>query len=228
MANEIRQASLLGLPTELRLKIYEYAIEIDVDCTIVSDIYHSTGSSGTQAILLPGRDFDPYRHIPLLTLPSTCRTITADLRSSLTRTVSGTCRPDRTYELDVDVENRPGQKALRSVTWRRLPCAPDQAEALVMNVKIVAGTSSWTEGGPASLVSISKPLSLLLHPNDLVEDNARSKTTANQASQYEGASIISASQSHRASWPAHLQVYITTTAYVASETLHQRRYWHTY
>jgi hypothetical protein len=146
------RASLLGLPTELRLKIYDLLLNADIDYRFIRDIYHIFDSHGTQAALLPdevSKDFQSM--LPWLNLSRCCRQIYYELRPDANKCQSSSTQCDRTYELDLDVFRGHGPLALRTATWRHIPCAPSQVTTMIINVNVGSGPGPWTDGGPASL-----------------------------------------------------------------------------
>ena len=146
------ETTLLGLPTELRLRIYDFCIHLDPLCVVLKDIQHTTSSNGTRAVLLPNPGLKLHRHVPWLNLRLTCRFIAAELESYISDAAFLKQRSNRTYELDLDVycNDRP-IKSNRLVIWRSLPCPPEKAQFLVINVAAKRGAGPWTEGGAASL-----------------------------------------------------------------------------
>lgn len=54
------------------------------------------------------------------------------------------------YSLDLHVYNDQ-KEAIRKAIWRKIPCPPQHAQVLVMNITTTRGDGPWTEGGPASL-----------------------------------------------------------------------------
>lgn len=144
-------ASLLGLPIELRLTIYDLIINSDVNYRFVEDIYHIFDSHGTQATLVPTPPADLHTVIPWLSLASSCRQISSELRSHIEDCKSRDTQRNRAYEVDLEIFRPPRQRDIRMATWRQIPCAPAQVTSIIMNVKVGSGSGPWTEGGPASL-----------------------------------------------------------------------------
>jgi hypothetical protein len=138
--------SFLGLPTELRLRIYEYVFAADINARVIENIQHSSGSNGTQALMIPNETMALQNSIPWLRLPLVCRQIYEELQSGILNR-----KRDRTYIADLEVCNDPSSKVIRSVTWKRIPCTPAEAQHLIINVVTRSGPGPWTEGGPASL-----------------------------------------------------------------------------
>jgi hypothetical protein len=151
MDSNVREASLLGLPTELRLKIYDLILQADVDCLVVDDIHHSSDSNGTQARLIPNSKAIFSSSIPWLNLLSTCHKIETELRSHV-ENASGKNTGNRTYVLELKVCNAYSSPvASRTVKWRRIPCPPNDARRLIIHVTKCCGPGPWTDGGSASL-----------------------------------------------------------------------------
>ena len=151
MSTSYPAASFLGLPTELRLRIYDFVIQLDVDYKIIKDVRHSSDSSGTQATLIPEQSTDFRSAIPWLNLPLICRHVSSELQSYVTEFPTPDNEGNRTYVMDFEVDHPPGRKATRSMTWRRLSCAPHQVRNITINVLSTSDGGPWTEGGPASL-----------------------------------------------------------------------------
>lgn len=144
--------TLPGLPTELRAKIYDYVLHMDVDCIVLKNIEHVTGSNGTQAVLIPNIRANVRSLIPWLNLQLTCKAIAVEMRSYMKGASFLNVELNRTYALDLEVyHNSVSSKHDRLVKWRSIPCPPTHAKFLVVNVLPRRGPAPWTEGGPASL-----------------------------------------------------------------------------
>ena len=165
MADAREKPSFVGLPTELRLKIYDYVIHADIDCVILKDILHTTGSNGTQAVLVPVPKQNLLCHIPWLNLLLTCNRVAWEMRSHMAESSFLNEEKNRTCVLDLDVyHDSESSKPNRHVTWRSLPCSPSDAQVLVMNVTGRGCPGPWTEGGAASLArALYQLLNHLLH-----------------------------------------------------------------
>jgi hypothetical protein len=109
--------SFLGLPTELRLRIYEYVFAADINARVIENIRHSSGSNGTQALMIPNETISLQDSIPWLRLPLVCHQIYEELQSGILNR-----KRDRTYSADLEVCNNPSSKVVRSVIWKRIPC----------------------------------------------------------------------------------------------------------
>lgn len=175
MAARNERATLLGLPTELRLRVYDYCIHTELVCVAVKDIKHTTGSNGTQAVLIPNQGLRLRRHIAWLNLELTCRFVATEIRSYMNETSFLNNKNNRTYELDLDVYcNYAPLKSVRPVVWRSLPCAPDKADIVIINVAARQGPGPWTEGGAASLArALYQLLNQLLHKGPLLAAGKR-------------------------------------------------------
>ena len=146
------RATFLGLPTELRLRVYDYTIHTDTKCSILKDIQHISGpTKGTQAILMLNPEAKIIRSIPWLNLRLTCKTVHYELESFMADAVFMNNEQNHTYVLDLDVSHQAESKPRRPVTWRSLPCPPTRAKVLIINVAARPGPGPWTEGGAASL-----------------------------------------------------------------------------
>ena len=153
MAHATNRASLLGLPAELRLKIYDYANHTDINCLVLENVTHTSGpSTGTRAILIRKADANLALSIPWLNLRFSCKSIQSELDAFMTKAAFLNAEQNRTYTLDVEIENDDSTiKASRRATWRALPCPASYMQVLVMNVSASSEFGPWTEGGAASL-----------------------------------------------------------------------------
>ena len=134
-------------------------------CVAAKDIKHTTGSNGTQAVLIPNQGLRLRRHIAWLNLQLTCRFVATEIRSYMSENSFLNDKSNRTYELDLKVYcNTPPLKSIRPVVWRSLPCAPDKVDIVIINVAACEGPGPWTEGGAASLArALYQLLNQLLH-----------------------------------------------------------------
>lgn len=150
MSTDSDQASLLGLPAELRLRIYQYVCHLEINCTILNNIEHYM-SRGIKARLILNQEANLGSNIPWINLSSTCRTIAAELKSYMLEASFLNDQMNRIYSLDFEVYNAQSQEAIRKAIWRQIPCPPQHAQILVMNISTSSGFGPWTDGGPASL-----------------------------------------------------------------------------
>ena len=156
MANEISRASLLGLPTELRLKVYDHAIHTDTECVVLSDVVETriceNKGRHLNAVPVPNQDADSLRNIPLVSLQLTCKTIAAETMDWLaTNRAHMEDDQNSTYVMDLDVYGLDDGSPQRQVTWRKLPCSPGTARMLVVNIAAHSAPTPWAGGGPISL-----------------------------------------------------------------------------
>lgn len=150
MSIENTRATLLGLPAELRLRIYEYVCHLEIDCTILNNIEHYM-SRGIKARLILNQEANLRSNIPWINLSSTCKIIAAELKFFMLEASFLNSQINRIYSLDLEVYNAQTQDAVRKAIWRQIPCPPQHAQILVMNIATSSGFGPWTDGGPASL-----------------------------------------------------------------------------
>ncbi|KAF7344624.1 hypothetical protein MSAN_01944700 [Mycena sanguinolenta] len=131
---------LLGLPTELRLQIYDGVVHLPIDCEVAR-----RPSSQQPGPAQPA----PVLSIPWLSLALVCKTITEELRDYLH--TSG----NTTYELEIDnTDPKQKQRSIpKTVTWRRIPCPPSSVRTLKANLVLHFGTRFWGCGGPMPILS---------------------------------------------------------------------------
>ncbi|KAK3681529.1 hypothetical protein LTR37_020872 [Vermiconidia calcicola] len=154
-----REASFLGLPAELRLKIYEYLVHTDINCRILDNVLHTSGCRGTAARLILNPSATLSSSVPWLSLLMTCRDVASELNWFMNDAA-----------LLNDERNR------TCATWRSLPCKPSQARNVVMNVKARSGSGPWTEGGAASLArALYQMLNHVAHNGPRLERHSQLK-----------------------------------------------------
>ena len=142
-------ATLLGVPAELRRRIYDYVCHLDIDCNVLGNIEHYC-SRGIKARLIVNPEADLTATISWINLSLSCRKIALELNSFMLERSLFNNETNRIYSLDLNVHNAQ-KEAIRTATWRKIPCPPRHAQILVMNIKIASGCGPWTDGGPASL-----------------------------------------------------------------------------
>ncbi|KAJ6488006.1 hypothetical protein C8R45DRAFT_1213964 [Mycena sanguinolenta] len=141
----------LGLPTELRLQIYDGVVHLPLDCQVARRI---RGQPPAQAA--------PALPIPWLSLMLVCKTITEELRHLK-------ASEDTTYELDIDLDNSAYGSIAKTVTWRRIPCPPSSVRTLQANVALHFGTYFWGDGGPTPILSqLYQVLNCFIHNGPLL------------------------------------------------------------
>ncbi|KAF7351181.1 hypothetical protein MSAN_01549000 [Mycena sanguinolenta] len=144
---------LLGLPTELRLQIYDGVVHLPIDCQVAG-----RPSSKLQQPALPA----PVLSISWLSLMLVCKTITEELRDYLL--ASG----NTTYELDIDTLDKRHIIA-DTVTWRQIPCPPRSVRRLQANLVLHFRTRFWGDGGPAPILSqLYQVLNRFIHNGPLL------------------------------------------------------------
>ncbi|KAK0338254.1 hypothetical protein LTR02_005968 [Friedmanniomyces endolithicus] len=156
----VPRASLLGIPPELRLQIYDSLFDEDVDYNVIKRWTGSfqEGSFSTS----PMRNPEARLTLPWLSAMLSCRTIAHEMQSLMRDHKEGDSKYT-TYVMAAELGN--GGDDVRDVTWRRLPCAPSDAEVLI----IECGAESddfepWGDGGPRNIVrSMYQTLNLFLH-----------------------------------------------------------------
>ena len=139
----VPRASLLGIPPELRLQIYDSLFDEDVDYNVIKRWTGSfqEGSFSTS----PMRNPEARLMLPWLSAMLSCRTIAHEMQSLMRDHKEGDSKYT-TYVMAAELGN--GGDDVRDVTWRRLPCAPSDAEVLI----IECGAESddfepWGDGG---------------------------------------------------------------------------------
>ncbi|CAK4030206.1 Hypothetical predicted protein [Lecanosticta acicola] len=144
-----REASLLGLPRELRLQIYEEVFALDLEHAIL-DQWTDTHSAEKGFVSVPDLTSETLC-IPWLCLKLTCRTIAFEIRARMRQNSFLEDAEKRTYTLDLEATRR--GVALGTTTWRRLPCAPQQTEYLHAFYNASRGFQAWGDGGPHGITS---------------------------------------------------------------------------
>ncbi|OQO02320.1 hypothetical protein B0A48_11874 [Cryoendolithus antarcticus] len=157
------EASLLGLPRELRDNIYAHVLKTDVDYQVAKDYTQRYGSQ---------RYCDPSEHpkgplrehiVPWTSLALVCRSVNDELSNYLHGIVEhGESRSNdlTTWTLDVKIPRR----GIGAVTWRTLPCAPDDLSVLDVTIHAVEEIKFWGDGGPmGSVPCLYQLLNAILH-----------------------------------------------------------------
>ncbi|KAK5131648.1 hypothetical protein LTR08_000775 [Meristemomyces frigidus] len=148
---DVPQASLLGLPRELRFHIYDALLHSDLNYTVLQGFDDVWSREEVRALRSDQRLCLPWANLTL-----TCRTIAAELRSHTTRpsiTADSDTRGQRTYVLELDMSAE--RRHLGAVTWHSLPCAPSEVDTLVVNCtfgELQASIAFWGAGGPRGIV----------------------------------------------------------------------------
>jgi hypothetical protein len=149
---DIKQASLLGLPRELRLKILEYLIEADVNSRVPrSDIgdYEAPSNRRWRQLLPQTQPAEHYPslHVPWIPISQTCKVTLHEVRSLVNNTATQNC--DQVYDLAIDfgTSKEPGDP-LR-IIWTKIPCAPQDAKVLLVTITADPHFSLFGDGGPS-------------------------------------------------------------------------------
>ncbi|KAF2171810.1 hypothetical protein M409DRAFT_18043 [Zasmidium cellare ATCC 36951] len=158
---EIKRASLLGLPAELRLEIYSYVCTTDLRHTILNEWRHTHSSQyGFKSV--PDLIKDEKLIIPWLSLIRTCKALAVELRAVMKEPSFLAGEQNTTYVLDLEATR--GGMALGAATWRQLPCAPGQARYLEAYYNASCGLNTWGDGGPHGITSgLYQTLNHLIH-----------------------------------------------------------------
>jgi len=139
----VPRASLLGIPTELRLQIYDSLMDEDVNYAVIK---RWTGGHGRDGFFTTAtRNPEARLNLPWLSAMLSCPTIAYEMRSLMRNRKEGDSKYT-TYVMSAELGNGGGD--VRDVTWQRLPCAPSDAEVLI----IECGAESddfepWGDGG---------------------------------------------------------------------------------
>ncbi|KAF7351218.1 hypothetical protein MSAN_01552900 [Mycena sanguinolenta] len=143
---------LLGLPTELRLQIYDEVVLLPLDCQV------ATGRPSSRQPVQAA----PTLSISWFSLTLVCKTITEELRDYLL--TSG----NTTYELDID--NLDKRRIIAdTVTWRQIPCPPSSVRTLQANLVLHFRTGFGGCGGPAPILSqLYQVLNRFIHNGPLL------------------------------------------------------------
>lgn len=131
---DISRASLLGLPCELRLQIYNHARHLDFT-VLKAGPEHRFARVRLDA--LPKHRSEDRLCLHDVELMLTCRAIANEVRES-----------NRTYELNHRANN------VQRLTWRRLPCSPADIQVLLLTCAFKGDRRYWCwgNGAPGSVV----------------------------------------------------------------------------
>ncbi|EME44950.1 hypothetical protein DOTSEDRAFT_43389 [Dothistroma septosporum NZE10] len=150
MANQhLNEASLLGLPRELRLEIYQHVFSLDISHRILHQWRDThTAEQGFKSV--PDLNEGPLS-IPWLQLMLTCKTIALELRALMREPSFLEQHNNGTYTLDLEATR--GGMTLGATTWRHIPCAPGQVRCLEAFYNASRGFQAWGVGGPHGITS---------------------------------------------------------------------------
>ncbi|KAK6432936.1 hypothetical protein LTR95_010891 [Oleoguttula sp. CCFEE 5521] len=157
------EATLLGLPRELRDNIYAHVLKTDVDYKVAKDWHQRYGSQRyyDRSERLDG----PLREhvVPWTSLALVCKPVNDELSNYMHGTVDhGESRSNdlTTWKLDVELPRR----GIGAVTWRRLPCAPHDVSVLDVTINAAEDIRFWGDGGPTETVPcLYQLLNAILH-----------------------------------------------------------------
>lgn len=156
------RASLLGIPRELRLQMYNELFTTDIKSKKVERwtekfVYEKEETDyGFRAVPSLGERLQ----IPWVNLLLTCRVIADELHAIMNEASFLEQDENRTYVLDLEPTNGLGG------TWSRIPCPPSQAKFLLANFHFFAGEGIKTRGcgGPMPVVrEIYQTLNFFIH-----------------------------------------------------------------
>lgn len=154
------EASMLGLPRELRLQIYEEVFALDLDHTVLNE-WKDTHSAEKGFVSIPSLTGQRLQ-IPWLNMMLTCRSIAYEIRARMLESSFLDDPKNRTYILDLEATK--GGITLGATTWRRLPCAPSQCHILQVYYNASRGFQAWGDGGPHGITSgLYQNLNHLVH-----------------------------------------------------------------
>lgn len=150
-----QKASLLGIPTELRLAVYDVVLNTDLDCRILEGWESGHGRQGFWS--RPRRNEQARLDVAWCNLLLTCKTIHDELEPHMSQTLTGV------YIADIE---RRSQHSLGSFTWRRLDCHPRNVKQMIVRFKHEGDFKStfWGDAAPHPIVrELFQTLNVLLH-----------------------------------------------------------------
>jgi len=165
------QATFIGIPRELRLRIYDYLRHSPIEYQVLKGFNDDFTNGGFSA--KPIRAEDQHLYLPWLNVALTCRPLAHEIQSSLISSPASatagedaerrgeSADHDRTYTLSMELI-RQGQ--VGQVTWTTIPCAPSDVKTLVVTCNADSKTRFWGDGGPMGIVrSLYQTFNLFLH-----------------------------------------------------------------
>ncbi|KAK3726134.1 hypothetical protein LTR37_000282 [Vermiconidia calcicola] len=153
-----KQASLLGLPVELRHNIYDHIFNLELQCKVLDGYSKGGDYSRYSAIRSQGAKLQ----LPWLNLMFTCNSIAKELCSYMTLTIFTEDKTNHTYELTLEVR----QNRIASVTWNKIPCQPSYASTIVANIGAIG---PYDDGPRPIMAELHQTLNLLLHCGPLLD-----------------------------------------------------------
>lgn len=144
------EASLLGLPRELRLEIYHHVFALDLDHTALHQ-WRDTHSALYGFKSVPDLNKDDKLMVPWLNLSRSCKAIRFEVHGLMKQSSFLGDDRNRTYVLDLEPSR--GGMTLGKTTWQRIPCAPAQVQRLEAHYNASRGFQAWGVGGPHGITS---------------------------------------------------------------------------
>jgi len=138
----VSQASLLGLPRELRLQIYQYLIQTEIHYTTLHGYVGVDWKHVAHAIWQPPSEEPNPLHVPWIALTRICKTTASELRSMTKETVHATAF--QTYELSVPLT----VYGVDEATWTKIQCPPGDVKILSVRLRTPARIHTRGDGGP--------------------------------------------------------------------------------
>ncbi|KAH8651320.1 hypothetical protein BX600DRAFT_516900 [Xylariales sp. PMI_506] len=154
------QSILCRIPLEVRYRIYDFVAQLDIDNTQVAmpDRMFLDPESSEEI----SRSIDTELCLPWIDLRLTCRAVNTELVDYIGSLSTSDVSDNRTYTVDIDGATH---MKLGYVVWRRVPCCPFEAKALVANINFRNGHCSlWGDGGPNPILSqLYQTLNSIVH-----------------------------------------------------------------
>ena len=153
-------ASLLGLPKELRFLIYDYTIHTAVNYCF--SFTQGDAHSDRDLFATPQGSDNLKSRLPWLNLMLTCKHTASEMEAFMSGDVYLSGKANHSYVMDTTVDSNAQDPDCRGeVAWRRIPCHPRNAKALIINLRTRhAARSKAGIGDPAQaaiwLCDISK------------------------------------------------------------------------
>ncbi|KAM3416708.1 hypothetical protein BST61_g8299 [Cercospora zeina] len=157
----IERASLLGLPRELRLEIYQHIFALDLRCTILNG-WRDTHTQEHGFRSVPEVNSDAEFIVPWLSMMLTCKVLASEMQSVMKEKAFLHNAETTTWSLDLEAKR--GGMALGNTTWQCIPCPPNRVSILQASYNTKRGFQSWGDGGPHGITSgLYQTLNFILH-----------------------------------------------------------------
>lgn len=151
--------SLLGLPRELRLQIYDHVLDQDLEYTPI-ERFRGGFALPEGFYTIAHYDEDSKLSLPWLNLLSTCKTIVAELCSHMDSESVNARTRRHTYVMSLE----PKKRSLGRLEWNRILCPPSEARELIVNLGSLDSVQFWGDGGPNDIVrQLYQTLNWFLH-----------------------------------------------------------------